>query len=204
MSNKLCRKGYLLVISSPSGGGKTTIYNALLAKGEPFNFSVSLTTRPPRPTEIDGVHYRFVSDEEFTHLVDKNEFAEWAFVHGHRYGTLRDSIEKAFIDGVIMILEIDVQGALQIKENYPQDSVLVFIAPPSIEETERRLRARETNTPEDIVLRIKNAIDEIANAHQFDYLVINDDLQMAISDVSCIARAEYLKKCRFLGEIWED
>lgn len=204
MLNESNRKGLLLVISSPSGGGKSSIYSALLKLGHPFEFSVSATTRPPRSGEIDGYHYRFVSEDEFSEMIKRGELAEWAEVHGHRYGTPRSFIERAFEQGKIMILEIDVHGALAIKETYPRDTVLVFVAPPSKEETERRLRARAANSEDDIALRLSNAAEEIAHAREFDYIVFNRDLQTAITDVLSIASAEFISSSRFLGEIWKN
>lgn len=202
MWNRGERKGLLLVISSTSGGGKSTIYNALLAKGEPFAFSVSLTTRPPRAGEIDGVHYRFVNEGAFDEMVRNGALAEWAVVHGKKYGTPKKFVEEALEKGKIMIFEIDVQGAAQLKAAYPDDSVLVFIAAPSAEETERRLRRRGTNTEEDIQLRLKNAREEISRFCEYDFLVINEVLEEAIEDVFSIARAERLAVKRFKGEIW--
>jgi guanylate kinase len=202
MWNRGERKGLLLVISSTSGGGKSTIYNALLAKGDPFAFSVSLTTRPPRAGEIDGVHYRFIDESVFDEMVRNGALAEWAVVHGNKYGTQKKFVEDALENGKIMIFEIDVQGAAQLKAAYPKDSVLVFIAAPSAGETERRLRGRGTNSEEDIQLRLKNAAEEISRFSNYDYLVINDVLEEAIEDVFAIARSERLAVKRFKGEIW--
>ncbi len=202
MWNRGERKGLLLVISSTSGGGKSTIYNALLAKGDPFAFSVSLTTRPPRAGEIDGVHYRFIDENVFDEMVRNGALAEWAVVHGNKYGTQKKFVEDALENGKIMIFEIDVQGAAQLKAAYPKDSVLVFIAAPSAGETERRLRGRGTNSEEDIQLRLKNAAEEISRFNNYDYLVINDVLEEAIEDVFAIARSERLAVKRFKGEIW--
>ncbi len=203
MLNEKSRKGFLFVISSPSGGGKSTIYSALLALGNPFEFSISATTRPPRKGEIDGVHYHFITEERFTEMVEHGDFAEWANVHGHRYGTPREFVDRAFAEGKIMILEIDVQGAFQLKKNYPDDAVLVFVAPPSRIETERRLRTRAVNTEDDIALRLDNAAEEIKHAKAFDYIVFNYKIEDAITDVVAIATAEFASAKRFIGEIWD-
>ncbi len=204
MLNERDRKGFLLVLSSPSGGGKSTIYNALLEMGEPFGFSVSSTTRPPRPGEIDGVHYHFISDEAFKRKIAEGEFAEWADVHEHKYGTLKKFVEKALAENKIMIFEIDVQGAVQLREAYPEDTVLVFIAAPSAGESERRLRSRGTDSEEDIRIRLRNSREEINRYMEYDYFVINDRLEDAIGDVISIVRAELLASDRFIGEIWPD
>ncbi|RKZ29321.1 guanylate kinase, partial [bacterium] len=136
--------------------------------------------------------------------VENNRFAEWAHVHGYRYGTPKEYVEKALTEGMVMIFEIDVQGAAQLKAAYPDDAVLVFVVPPSAAETERRLRARKTNTEEDIQIRLKNAREEIRHWEDFDYLVYNDRLEDAIQDVLYIARAEQLETKRFSCDIWPD
>lgn len=204
MLNEKNRKGLLLVLSSTSGGGKSTIYRALLEKGDPFAFSVSATTRPPREGEVDGVHYRFITEGEFNEMIEKDALAEWAAVHGNKYGTPRRYVDEALDEGKIMIFEIDVQGAAQLKEAYPDDVVLVFISSPSAKETERRIRSRGANTEDDIRLRLKNAREEISHVNEYDYLVINDILEEAIEDVYSIARAECLAIKRFKGDIWPD
>ncbi|MCK5833489.1 guanylate kinase [bacterium] len=204
MLNDKERRGFLFVISSPSGGGKTTIYKALLAIGNPFAFSISVTTRKPRKGEIDGIHYHFIDDQQFTSMIENDELAEWAEVHGYHYGTPRVFVEEAFMEGKIMILEIDVQGAMQLKEHYGRDAVLVFIAPPSIKETERRLRARASNEENDIAVRLNNAKDEIKKINEFDYLVFNNELDDAISDVTAIAQAEHLSYHRFSSKLWPE
>ena len=196
--------GILLVISSPSGGGKTSIYRALLESGPPYEFSVSVTTRPPRGGEEDGVHYRFIGDEEFERLVEEDSLAEWAEVHGHRYGTRKEYVERALDSGRVMIFEIDVQGARQLREAYPEHVVSVFIVPPSPQELERRLRERGTDDDDEIELRLKNARDEIKSYNEFDYLVYNDILKDAVADVKSIVRAELQKTKRRTGDIWPE
>jgi len=197
MLNETNRKGFMLVISSPSGGGKTTICQALLDMGAPFEFSVSATTRPPRPDEIDGVSYHFISDDEFSKMIEHDEFAEWAAVHGHRYGTPKRFVERALETGKIMIFEIDVQGAMKLKTAYPDDTASIFIMPPSLDEIKKRLGKRGTNSEADIRLRLKNARAEIARAKEFDYIVINNRIENAIEDTLAIAKTEMLAAHRF-------
>ncbi len=202
MLNENNREGLLLVISSPSGGGKSTIYKALLEMGEPFGFSISATTRPPRTDEIDGVHYRFVSEDEFSEMVEREQFAEWANVHGCRYGSPKRFVDEALHEGKIMILEIDVQGASQLKKAYPENTVTVFVAPPSLDETETRLRKRGSNSEGEIRLRLSNASIEIRHSHDFDYIVLNSKIADAVADLLSIARSEHLATKRFIGDIW--
>src|SRR5262249_33115858 len=149
-------RGILLVISSPSGAGKTTLAH-LLAQQEKLEFSVSYTTRPPRTGERDGVDYKFITEDEFTRMVDKNEFAEWAVVHGARYGTAIHTVNRALEDGKDYLFDIDWQGGEQIRRQWPDESVLVFILPPSMAELERRLRRRATDSPEAIERRLAMA-----------------------------------------------
>jgi len=135
------RKGLLVILSSPSGGGKTSVYKGLLSRHEDFLYSISVTTRPKRADEKDGVDYFFVSDDEFDTMIEKKEFVEWAWVHGYRYGTLKKFVDKALVEGRVMLFDVDVQGAESIRKAYPQHSVRIFIIPPTKEELERRLRA---------------------------------------------------------------
>jgi len=204
MSSNKQNRGILLILSSTSGGGKSTIYKALLEKGDPFAFSVSATTRPIRSGEIDGVHYSFISDAEFDRMVEAGEFAEWALVHNKRYGSPRKYIDKALDENKVMIFEIDVQGAAQLKKAFPKDAVLVFIVAPSAAETEKRLRGRKSNTEEDINLRLENAREEIKHYCEYDYLVYNEVIEEAIEDILAIVRAESLAIKRFAGKIWSE
>lgn len=170
----------LFVVSGPSGAGKGTLV-ALARKRHPsLGLAVSATTRKPRQGEIDGVSYFFLSPEEFKRRIDANEFVEWAHVHGNCYGTLVSEVQRNFDKGSSLILEIDVQGALQVKEKFP-DSVLIFIKPPSLEELEQRLVGRGTETPESIALRLENARGELALAEHYDEVLVNDDLETACS-----------------------
>jgi guanylate kinase len=179
------RRGILLVISSPSGAGKTTLARRL-AERENLHFSVSYTTRPPRPGEIDGRDYCFVSNDEFQRMIDAREFAEWAVVHGNRYGTSIATVNKAIEQGVDCLFDIDYQGGQQIRQQWSRDSVLCFILPPSIDELERRLRRRATDAPEVIAKRLAVARKEMSHYAAYDYLVVNDELDKAYDELRAI------------------
>jgi guanylate kinase len=186
MSN--VRRGILLVISSPSGAGKTTLTRRL-AKDHQLCFSVSYTTRQPRAGETEGVDYHFVDDQTFDHMVAAGEFAEHAVVHGNRYGTSIATVNRAIEQGVDCLFDIDFQGGRQIRRQWPQDSVLVFILPPSLNELERRLRRRATDAPEVIERRLRTAQEELRHYDEYDYLVVNDELEKAFADLSAIYTA---------------
>ena len=192
------QKGLLVVISSPSGGGKTTVYRAILARHSEYKYSVSATTRPPRPNEQHGVDYFFLSDEEFDQKLANGEFVEWAWVHGHRYGTLKKFVEEALANDEVLIFDLDVQGAAAIKSAYPHNAVLIFLLPPSREELKQRLLRRGTDAPEEIEQRLKNAEKEVKRIPEYDYLVINDDLQKCIDKVDAIITAELCRPFRVL------
>ena len=179
------RRGILLVISSPSGAGKTTLCHRL-ADAEGLDFSVSYTTRPPRPGEHKDKDYHFVSDDEFSRMVQARELAEWAVVHGNRYGTAIATVNKAIEEGVDCLFDIDYQGGQQIRQQWPDDSVLCFILPPSIEELERRLRRRATDSAEVIERRLATARKELAHYERYDYLVVNDGLEKAFDELRSI------------------
>ncbi len=179
------RKGILLVISSPSGAGKTTLAH-LLAEQEKLEFSVSYTTRAPRAGERDGVDYKFVTEDEFSRMVDNNEFAEWAVVHGARYGTAIHTVNRALEDGKDYLFDVDWQGGAQIRRQWPEESVLVFILPPSMAELERRLRRRATDAPAAIERRLLTATRELEHFAEYDYLVVNDNLETALKELSSI------------------
>ena len=180
-------KGILTVISGPSGTGKGTIVNELL-KDENTEISISCTTRAPRGQEVDGVNYFFKSQEEFEEMIKNNEFLEYAQVFGKYYGTPKEYVLKKLDAGKNVILEIDVQGAMQIKENFPK-ATLVFIAPPSLKVLYDRLAGRGTETKELVNKRFSMAKSELKFADKYDYVVINDDLQTAVKDVKCIFKA---------------
>lgn len=183
------RRGILFVVSSPSGAGKTTLAH-MLSDSHRLEFSVSYTTRPPRPGERDGVDYKFVSDDEFTAMVQRKEFAEWAVVHGHRYGTAIHTVNRAIETGTDFLFDIDYQGGQQIRRQWPGESVLCFILPPSMAELERRLRRRATDSAETIERRLEAARRELEHYIEYDYLVVNDNLEKAFSELSAIYVAE--------------
>ncbi len=179
------KRGILMVISSPSGAGKTTLTKRL-AETHNMLFSVSYTTRSPRAGEVDGTDYHFVTNDEFTRMVEAQEFAEWAVVHGNRYGTSIATVNRAIEQGTDCLFDIDYQGGQQIRRQWPQDSVLCFILPPSMNELERRLRERATDTAEAIERRLGMARKELAHYHEYEYLVVNDHLDKAFSELSAI------------------
>ena len=178
-------RGVLLVISSPSGAGKTTLAH-MLAQQEKLEFSVSYTTRAPRPGEREGVDYKFVTEDEFSRMIERGEFAEWANVHGSRYGTAVHTVSRALEDGKDYLFDIDYQGGAQIRRQWPDESVLVFILPPSMAELERRLRRRATDSPEAIDRRLAMATRELEHFGEYDYLVVNDNLETALKELSSI------------------
>ena len=190
-------KGKLLVISGPSGAGKSTVIGRLMEMRDDVCFSVSVTTRPPRPTEQEGVDYFFVSPQRFQELSEGGFLLEHAEYVGNRYGTPRGYVEQRMLEGKSVILDIEVQGAGQISRNCP-DAVTVFILPPSGEELERRLRHRNTDADETIRQRLLQAKRECAEAGKYDYIVINDDPGAAAAEVNAILTAE---KCRAADRI---
>jgi guanylate kinase len=193
--NPLLRRGLLFVLSSPSGAGKTTISRMVLDADDGIGLSVSATTRPIRPGEEDHVDYHFVSDEEFDRRVAAGEFLEWAHVFGHRYGTLKSEVTKQIEGGRDVLLDIDWQGTQQLKQVDP-DIVRVFILPPSMEELERRLRERGTDSDEVIANRMARSAAEISHWAEYDYVLINDDAEHCRKLVHTILKAERLKAAR--------
>ncbi|SMG11424.1 guanylate kinase [Dethiosulfovibrio salsuginis] len=175
-------RGLLFVLSGPSGAGKGTVRKEVFRRIEGLSFSISCTTRLPRKGEKDGIDYRFISRESFLELVDRGEFLEWAEVHGNLYGTLWHDVDKILDDGRDVLLEIDVQGALQVM-NKCDDVVSIFLSPPSTEELERRLRARGSEDDDTIALRLKNALKEMEELDKYDHVVINDDLNGAVVEM---------------------
>ena len=179
--------GLLLVLSAPSGAGKTTLARMFLARHPDARFSVSATTRPPRGAERDGVDYHFVSPERFSELIARGAFAEWAEVHGKRYGTLRDGVEAALADRRIAVFDIDVQGGAAIQDAWPDETVSVLVLPPSMEELGRRLRARSTESDEQIGRRLAVAHDEIARgAARYDHVIVNEHLEPALAQLDAV------------------
>ena len=190
-----------LILSSPSGGGKTTIKNEIIKKDSRFGFSVTATTRPKRENEIEGRDYYFLSEQEFDKMLNDGEFIEWANIHNFRYGTPKSSILKLIEDGKIPIMTIDVVGAMNIKKIFPS-SVLVFILPPSFDVMIERLKKRGESNDE-INKRINTALKEIDYALKFDYLVINDILEKTVNDIINIIDIEFKKVFRREGFVKE-
>ncbi|WP_293718626.1 guanylate kinase [Stappia sp.] len=190
------RRGLMLVLSSPSGAGKSTIARQLLDQETNLKLSVSVTTRPRRTSEIDGVHYHFISRDRFEQMRDRNELLEWAEVHGNFYGTPRDPVEEALSAGQDVLFDIDIQGTFQLYEAVRPDVVSIFILPPSIAEMKSRLHRRAEDTPEIIQRRLKTAVGEMKHWSQYDYVIVNDDLQRAFEGARAILRAERLKRER--------
>jgi guanylate kinase len=177
----LSRKGKIIVIASPSGGGKTTIVKRVLKKFPEIVFSVSATTRPKRPNEIHGADYFFISEDEFKERIENDEFVEWERFYDYYYGTFKSFINEKVDDGKTVLLELDVKGALSIKRIYPE-SFLIYINPPSLEELIIRLKTRNTESPEDFRKRIERAEMELKQKDKFDYVVENKELEKATTD----------------------
>ena len=188
-------RGILFVISSPSGGGKGTLIRRLLETVPGVSYSVSWTTRAPRPGETDGVNYRFVSEEEFARMRQANGFLEWAVVHGNLYGTARAAVRKEMTQGRDIILEIDVQGARAVRKAM-RPVVSVFILPPSFEVLRERLTARMTERPEELELRLANARGEVEQYQYFDYLILNDEVERAAGQLAGVVLAERARRRR--------
>ena len=190
------RRGLLIVLSSPSGAGKSTISRKLMADDPTIGMSISATTRPMRPGEVDGVHYHFVDDAEFERMVQADEFAEWAYVFEHRYGSPKEPIKDALGHGRDTLFDIDWQGTQQLEYAFRTDLVKIFILPPSMEELGRRLRDRGTDSEETITFRMKRAAAEIGHWAEYDYVLINDDVDKCTEAVRAIVAAERLRRER--------
>ncbi|AOF85006.1 guanylate kinase [Hydrogenophaga sp. RAC07] len=184
--------GNLFVVAAPSGAGKSSLVKALMELDSRVAPSVSHTTRPPRGQELHGREYYFVSKETFDHMVIQGSFLEWAMVHGNRYGTSKMAIEQRMAQGADVVLEIDFQGAIQVKRIFP-NAVLVFILPPSWEELRSRLERRAEDSAEVIELRLQNAASEVAHAREFDFVIINELFERALFDLKAIVHAQRLK-----------
>ncbi|NLL37070.1 MAG: guanylate kinase [Fretibacterium sp.] len=193
-------EGKLFVISGPSGVGKGTLRARALEGFDDLVYSISCTTRPPREGEREGMDYRFISEQEFLERVRQGQFLEYARVHGAFYGTLRSDVERDLAAGLDVLLEIDVQGALQVKQLLPSQAILIFVSPPSVEELERRLRWRHTETEDKIRVRIANAKEELLQADKYDHVVLNDDLFRAAEELKNIIY-EYRGKVGIKSEI---
>ncbi len=196
------RNGIIFVVSAPSGAGKTTLCKEIIDFFPGLRHSVSYTTRPIRSGEVDGADYHFVSKQTFEAMVARGEFAEWAEVHGNCYGTAMATLEEAQAAGLDVLLEIDCQGAAQLKKNL-RKGVFIFILPPSYEELRRRLEGRRTDAPEVIERRIANASGEIKEALWYDYIVINDDFSVALQEFKAVVSAEGCRTDRVLATVKE-
>ncbi|NLS03055.1 guanylate kinase [Rhizobium sp. P32RR-XVIII] len=195
----IARRGLMLVISSPSGAGKSTIARTLLAQDSQIGLSVSVTTRPRRASEVDGIHYHFISIREFERLRDSDALLEWAEVHGNFYGTPREPVEAAMAEGRDMLFDIDWQGALQLQEKMSADVVSIFVLPPTMTELQSRLHRRAEDSEDVIARRLANSRAEIAHWREYDYVIVNDDLETAFDAVQSIVRAERLRRDRRHG-----
>jgi guanylate kinase len=176
----------IIVISAPSGGGKSVVSRHILSKFPNVNFSISTTTREKRSGEEDGKHYYFISKEEFQQKIDNNEFVEYEKIFGNYYGTLKSEVENILSENKVLLFDIDVKGAYSIKNEYPEKTILIFLKPPSIEVLMKRLRGRETEKEEQIQKRISRAQIEIDLSKNFDYIVINDNLQKTLAEIDKI------------------
>lgn len=175
-------RGKIFVISAPSGTGKTTVVKKLLCEMPDLKLAVSYTTRAPRRGETDGVDYHFVKKDRFKSMINSGEFIEWAEVHGQLYGTPKKEIEKDFKNGVGILLDIDTCGAAKVKGVYP-DAVLIFLLPPSFEELAKRLKGRKTDSTDDVEQRIEHAREELVKRHEYDYQVVNEDIDEACEEI---------------------
>jgi guanylate kinase len=192
------RRGIMLVLSSPSGAGKTTLTRNLLEQEENVSLSISVTTRARRPSEIEGVHYYFLSARRFETMRDSGELLEWAEVHGNFYGTPREPVEKALAEGSDVLFDIDWQGTRQLLEKMRDDVVTVFVLPPSAEELKARLERRAEDSKTIIAQRLHNALEEIAHWREYDYILVNRDLDKSFARLRAILTAERLKRVKML------
>ena len=196
------RRGVVLILSSPSGAGKTTLTRMLLQDRDlDLTLSISVTTRARRSSEVDGIHYRFITERQFIAMRDAGDLLEWAEVHGNFYGTPRAPVEAILAQGRDSLFDIDYQGTRQVREKMGADAVTVFILPPSMKELRARLERRAEDAPEVIERRLENARKEIARWRDYDYVIVNDDLQRSFDDLIAILRAERQRRQRREREI---
>ena len=193
------RRGVMLILSSPSGAGKTTISRLLLERDDELTMSVSVTTRPKRPGEVEGIDYRFVDPTTFNLMVNRQEFLEYAKVFDHYYGTPREPVEASLASGRDVLFDIDWQGTQQLVENAARDVATVFILPPSTAELERRLKTRAQDPPEVVTARMSKAANEISHYPEYTYIVVNSDIEESVAQVGSILAAERLKRDRLTG-----
>ncbi len=196
---EITRRGLMLVLSSPSGAGKTSISRALLERDPKLSLSISATTRPQRQGELDGTHYHFVTAVAFEEMVAEGARLEHARVFGHAYGTPRAPVERALADGSDVLFDVDWQGTQQLAERAREDLVSVFVLPPSTEELERRLRARARDPEEVVKARMAKATDEMSHWAEYDYVIVNRDLEDSVTAVQAILAAERLRRQRQVG-----
>lgn len=197
--DQLHRRGLMFILSSPSGAGKTTLSRMLLARDPEIRLSVSATTRPPRPNEVDGVHYHFVTPEQFDQMVEEDDFYEWAHVFGHRYGTPKGLIRAGLKQGQDFLFDIDWQGTQQLAQAMEEDLVRIFILPPSAEELRERLIGRAQDSASTVARRMAKAADEISHWPEYDYVIVNDDIDVSDAEITAILRAERLRRRRRVG-----
>ena len=189
----------MLVLSSPSGAGKTTISRALLSSEPNLTMSVSATTRPPRPGEVEGVDYYFITKPDYERMVSENALLEHAQVFDNFYGTLREPVERALANGRDVLFDVDWQGTQQLAENARNDLVSIFILPPSIDELERRLQTRAQDSDEVVASRMAKAPDEMSHYIEYDYIVVNREIDKSVTELRTILAAERLKRHRLIG-----
>jgi guanylate kinase len=199
MTVQIARRGLMFVLSSPSGAGKTTISRRLLADTPDIEMSVSVTTRPPRPREVDGQDYHFIDRTNYDGMVARGELLEHAKVFDHFYGTPRLAVERRLAEGRDVLFDIDWQGTRQLRERAPDDLVSVFILPPTLSDLEKRLRSRAQDDDATVRARMAKALDEASHWGEYDYIVVNDDLTRCLGQVRAILIAERLKRARQTG-----
>ncbi len=201
MNNKIKRLGIMLVISSPSGAGKTTLARKLLEQDKEIKLSISVTTRKPRKVEKNNEDYIFITEDKFKKMVKKNELLEFAEVFGNNYGTPRKPVEKRISEGKDVLFDIDWQGTQALRESEPKHLVSVFILPPSTQELEKRLQSRGQDSPEEVKKRMSAAHSEITHWAEYDYIIINNDLDLTLEKLKSILITERLKRVRQIGLI---
>lgn len=197
MKANYLREGLLIVVSGPSGVGKGTVCSALRKKMPELTYSISATTRPPRETEVDGVNYFFKTVSEFKEMIKNDELIEWAQYVGNYYGTPRRFVEETLAAGKDILLEIEVQGAMQVREKFPQ-GIFIFLVPPSFEDLKRRILNRGTETETSLAHRLDAANDELKQIERYDYVVINDEVEQACERIRAIITAEHCRKDRLI------
>ena len=196
----MAKKHNIFIISAPSGSGKSTLIQLLLAQNQHLFFSISHTTRPPRPGEMDGNEYFFVEEEVFKNMIQGEEFIEWAHVHGYYYGTSREMLKKAEFSSRDLVLDIDVQGAENVKRILPE-ATSIFILPPSFQVLQERLQRRQKDTEAQIARRMENARREIRYSEQYDFIIINHDLHAAFEDLNSIVRSQSCRRENLIEEV---